>query len=438
MNIAVAPNADVAQALDEAKALFAKSNPNSGALFQKALPTMPGGNTRSGVFFDPFPIMFRRGEGARLWDEDGHSYVDFLGEATAGIYGHSHPVIRAAIDDRLALGWNLSGVTSLEARHAQLIIDRFPSIERVRFVNSGTEANMFNIQLARVITGRPAVMGFQGCYHGGFLTFAAQSNPINVPYETVVSTYNDIDGTAAMIDANADRIACVILEPMIGGGGCIAASVPFLAMLREKTKQHGIVLIFDEVMTSRLTSGGLQKKYGIIPDLTSLGKYIGGGFSAGAFGGKAEFLDRFDPRRGDALPHSGTYNNNVFTLSAGIAGLSKIYTPEAATELNARGDVLRERLNAVCRKADVALQFTGIGSMLAPHAMRGEITSPQDAARGNAKLRELLFFDLVAHGIFMMPKRCLIALSLPLTDKDFDYFVGAVEEFISARRSLLQ
>ena len=437
MNMAVAPNADVAQALDEAKAIYAKANPNSDALYQKALPSMPGGNTRSGVYYDPFPLMFRRGEGARVWDEDGHSYIDFLGEATAGIYGHNHPVIRAAIDDRLALGWNLSGNTALEGQLAAIVCDRFPSIERVRFVNSGTEANMFNVQLARIVTGKPAVMGFSGCYHGGFLTFTAQTNPLNVPFETVVAPYNDLDATAALIDANASRLAAIIIEPMIGGGGCIAASVEFLAMLRERTKRHGIMLIFDEVMTSRLSSGGLQKKYGITPDLTSLGKYIGGGFSAGAFGGKAEFLDRFDPRRGDALPHSGTYNNNVFTLSAGIAGLSKVYTKDAATDLNARGDALRDRLNAVCTKAGVALQFTGIGSMMAPHAMRGEIRSPQDAARGSAKVRELFFFDMLAQGIFIMPKRDLIALCLPLTDRDFDTLVAAVEEFVSARKSLL-
>jgi glutamate-1-semialdehyde 2,1-aminomutase len=437
MNV-VAPNTEIAQALDEAKALYAKANPNSSALYQKALPMMPGGNTRSGIYFDPFPLMFRRGEGARLWDEDGHSYVDFLGEATAGIYGHSHEVIRAAIDDRLALGWNYGGHTALEAKLAELLVGRFPSVERVRFVNSGTEANMFNVQLARVVTGRPAVMGFQGCYPGGFLTFQAATNPINVPYETVVAPYNDIDATAALIDANAERLACVIIEPMIGGGGCIPASVAFLQMLRERTTKHGIALIFDEVMTSRLSPGGLQLKHGITPDLTSLGKYIGGGFPAGAFGGKAEWLDRFDPRRGDALPHSGTYNNNVFTLACGIAGLSKAYTPAAAIALNARGDAFRARLNAICVKADVALQFTGIGSMLAPHALRGDITSPGDAAKGSAKIRELLFFDLLAQGIFMMPKRDLIALSLPLTDKDFDYFAGAVEEFVSARRSLLR
>ncbi len=438
MNTPVAPNTDIAQALDDAKAAYAKGNPNSGALYQKALPMMPGGNTRTGVFFDPFPLMFRRGEGARLWDEDGHSYIDFLGEATAGIYGHNHSTIRAAIDDRLALGWNLSGATASEAVLAGIVVDRFPSIERVRFVNSGTEANMFNVQLARIVTGRPAVLGFLGCYHGGLLTFTAQSNPLNVPFETVIAPYNDIEATAAAIDANADKLAAVILEPMIGGGGCIPASVEFLAMLREQTKRHGIALIFDEVMTSRLSPGGLQGKYEITPDLTSLGKYIGGGFSAGAFGGKAEWMDRFDPRRGDALPHSGTYNNNVFTMAAGIAGLSKVYTKEAAIALNARGDAFRDRLNAICTKADVALQFTGIGSMLAPHAMRGPITSPQVAATGNAKLRELLFFDLVAHGIFMMPKRCLIALSLPLTDRDFDTFANAVEEFVHSRRSLLR
>jgi glutamate-1-semialdehyde 2,1-aminomutase len=438
MNITVAPNTEITQALDDAKAAYAKSNPNSAGLHAKAVPSLPGGNTRSGIHFDPFPIMFRRGEGARLWDEDGHSYVDFLGEATAGIYGHSHPVIRAAIDDRLALGWNLGGHTALEARLAEIIIARFPSIERLRFVNSGTEANMFNVQLARIVTGRPAVLGFAGCYHGGFLAFQPSALPLNAPFPSVTATYNDIEGTRALIAENAATLACVILEPMIGGGGCIPATLEFLKMLREETTKHGILLIFDEVMTSRLSSGGIQQRTGVIPDLTSLGKYIGGGFSAGAFGGKAEHLDRFDPRRGDALPHSGTYNNNVFTLSCGIAGLTKAYTPEAATELNARGEKLRERLNAICAKAGVALQFTGIGSMMAPHALRGDVTCPQDAAKGNAKLRELLFFDLLAQGIFIMPKRDLIALSLPLTDRDFDTLVAGVEEFVSSRRSLLQ
>jgi glutamate-1-semialdehyde 2,1-aminomutase len=437
MSVAVAPNADVVQALDEAKENYARRNPKSRAVHEQAAKSLPGGNTRTGMFFDPFPIAWVRGAGSRLWDEDGHDYTDFVSEATAGIYGHSHPEIRKAIEARVGLGWNLGGHTALEGKLAEILIERFPSLERVRFVNSGTEANMFNVQLARVATGRPGVMGFQGCYHGGFLTFTGATNPLNVPFETVVGTYNDVDGTAALIDAHADRLAAVIVEPLVGGGGCIPASLEFLCMLRKRTERHGIMLIFDEVMTSRLSPGGMQAVTGVIPDLTSLGKYIGGGFSAGAFGGRAEVMERFDPRRGDALPHSGTYNNNVFTLSAGIAGLTRAYTPEAANALNARGDALRKRLNAIVQRAGVAMQFMGYGSMMAVHMQRGEVRSPGDAAKGNAKLRELFFFDLFAQGIYVMPKRAMMALALPHTDADFDTLAGGVEEFIAARRSLL-
>lgn len=429
-------NTDVSEALNEAKASYAKANPASRSAHEKALASLPGGNTRTGIFFDPFPIAWTRGEGARLFDSDGHSYIDFISEATAGIYGHSHPAIKKVVEERLALGWNLGGHTALEGELAAILIDRFPSIERVRFVNSGTEANMFNLQIARIVTGRSAVMGFDGCYHGGFLTFTAKINPLNVPFETIVGTFNDIEGTATLIDRNASKIAALIVEPLMGGGGCIPASAEFLKMLREKTRQHGIVLIFDEVMCSRVAPGGVQSIVGVTPDLTSLGKYIGGGFTAGAFGGRADLLDRFDPRRSDALPHSGTYNNNVFTLSAGIVGLGKVYTKEAAVSLNARGDGLRKRLNAICDRAGVAMQFIGIGSMLAVHMQRGPIRTPQEAAKGNAKLRELFFFDLLDQGIHVMPKRGLMALSLPLTDADFDKLVAGVEEFVSARRSL--
>jgi glutamate-1-semialdehyde 2,1-aminomutase len=430
-------NTDVTDALDDAKARYAIANRKSRKVHETALKPLPGGNTRTGIFYEPFPIAFERGEGVRLWDADGHEYRDFLCEATAGVYGHSNPVIREAVMQRLDLGWNLGGHTALEGELARILTERFPSMQRIRFANSGTEANMFNIQLARIVTNRPSVLGFQGCYHGGFLTFTAKTNPLNVPFETVVGTYNDVDGTAALIDRNASRLACAIVEPMIGGGGCIPARLDFLKMLREKTRQHGIVLIFDEVMTSRLSAGGMQTVTGVIPDLTSLGKYIGGGFSAGAFGGPADIMDRFDPRRSDALPHSGTFNNNVFTLSAGIAGLTRAYTPEAAEALNAKGETLRRRLNQAIEKAGAAMQFTGYGSMMNVHMRSGEIRSPADAAASNAKLRELFYFDMLAAGFYFMPKRGLMALALPHSDADCDALVAGVEEFISARRSLL-
>jgi glutamate-1-semialdehyde 2,1-aminomutase len=190
-------------------------------------------------------------------------------------------------------------------------------------------------------------------------------------------------------------------------------------------------------MTSRLGPGGLQGAYGIRPDLTTLGKYIGGGMTAGAFGGRAELMERYDPRQPTPLQHSGTYNNNVFSLRAGIAGLREVYTAEAAVALNARGEQLRGRLNRVCERAGAALQVTGIGSMLAFHARRGAIRAPADAAKGDARVRELLFYDLLAQGIYTMPRRGFMALSLPLTEAEFDALESAVEEFVGARASLL-
>ena len=430
-------NAEIGEALEDAKQRFAAAHPRSRAVHERALRHLPGGNTRTGVFSEPFPVAWARGDGAYLWDEDGHRVVDFLGEATAGIYGHNHPAIKRAIETQLAQGWSFGGHTALEGELAGLLASRFPSLEKLRFCNSGTEANMFAMQTARVMTGRSSVLGFAGCYHGGLLTFTATDNPLNVPIPTVIAPYNDMERTAALLDAHADELACVIVEPMLGGNGCIAADVAFLQMLRDRTERHGIVLIFDEVMTSRLAPGGLQGRYGITPDLTSLGKYICGGMTAGAFGGRADLMERYDPRGAVPLQHSGTYNNNVFSLRAGIAGLGEVYTPDAATALNARGDRLRERLNAICQRADAALQVTGIGSMLAFHARRGPIRSPADAAQGDAKVRELLFYDLLAHGIYTMPRRGFMALSLPLGEAEFDQLAGAIEEFLSARASLL-
>lgn len=437
MSATALANADVDAALKEAKAAYAAARPASRRVHERAVQHLPGGNTRTGIFADPFPVAWVRGEGVRLWDEDAHCCVDFLGEATAGIYGHNHPVIRQAVETQLGQGWNFGGHTALEGEMAAVLGARFPSLERVRFCNSGTEANMFAVQTARVMTGRPAVLGFAGCYHGGLLTFTAAENPLNVPIPVVVAPYNDLEGAAAMIDAHADQLAAVIVEPMIGGGGCIPASPEFLRMLRERTERHGMVLIFDEVMTSRLGPGGLQGEYGIRPDLTSLGKYIGGGMTAGAFGGRAELMERYDPRQPAPLQHSGTYNNNVFSLRAGLAGLTQVYTAEAAVALSARGERLRARLNRICERAGAALQVTGIGSMLAFHARRGPIRSPADAAKGDARVRELLFYDLLAHGIYTMPRRGFMALSLPLAEAEFAALEGAVEEFVGARASLL-
>jgi glutamate-1-semialdehyde 2,1-aminomutase len=428
-------NADIDAALAEAKEAYVKRNPKSLARFVEATAVMPGGNTRTVLHYAPFPLGIAHGEGCRLRDLDGAEYIDFLGEYTAGIYGHSHPVIRAAVDRALDAGINFGGTNLTEAKFARVICDRF-GLERVRFTNSGTEANLLAISVGRIFTKRSKVMVFNGGYHGAVFGFAGGGSPINAPFDYVLGPYNDMAATRALIEQHASDLALVILEPMMGGGGCIAAAPEFLTMLREQTTKVGALLILDEVMTSRLAPGGLQQVRGVKPDLTTFGKYIGGGMSFGAFGGRADIMDLFDPRRPDALPHAGTFNNNVLTMSAGLAGLTEVYTPDAARALNTRGDALRERLNALCRAQNAPMQFTGIGSMFAVHFTRERVASPADAAKGDQKLKELFFFDMLAQGIWLA-RRGMFTLCLPIGDAESDRLASAVEEFLASRRSLL-
>ena len=428
-------NITIEAALDEAKRDYTARNPKSLANHQQATGAMPGGNTRTVLYYDPFPLTFKRGQGARLWDLDGHEYIDFLSEFTAGIAGHNHPAIRRAVDAALDAGINLGGHNAYEPRFAALVQARFPSMKLVRFTNSGTEANLLAISTAIAATGRKKVLVFRNGYHGAVFMFSPGAN-INAPFDFVFGSYNDTDARVALIETLKDDLAAVILAPMLGGGGCIPAERPFLQALRDATTKHGIILIFDEVMTSRLSPGGLQAVTGVTPDMTTLGKYIGGGMSFGAFGGREDLMARFDPRQQGALPHAGTFNNNVLTMAAGIAALSEVYTPEAAIALNAKGEDLRRRLNDVARRHEVDMCFTGIGSMLSVHMLHSPPHSPVEAAKGNLQARDLFFFDLQKAGIWLA-RRGLMSLSVPLTDADYDTLVAAVEEFASTRGHLL-
>ena len=433
---APAANTDIASAVAEAQARFAAANPNSQAQLEKAAKVLPGGNTRTVLFYPPFPLTITKGEGCHLWDLDGHQYIDFLGEYTAGLYGHPNPVIRAAIDRALDNGIVMGGQNQAEAGLAGAIVDRFPTIERVRFTNSGTEANLMAVSAARAFTNRPGVMVMSGGYHGSVFYFAPGGSPLNAPFPYVMGSYNDVEGCCALIREQGADLACVIVEPMQGGGGCIQGTPDYLAMLREETKNSGALLIFDEVMTSRLGPGGLQALTGVMPDLTSLGKYVGGGMSFGAFGGRADIIDRFDPSRSDAWPHAGTFNNNVLTMNAGLAGLSQVYTAAVAESFNARGDVLRQALNALADKHGVEMQFTGRGSMMAVHFRRGDICNVEDVLAGRNELRPLLHMDLVAQGIYPAA-RGMFTLSLAHTEASFAALEAAMDEFIVSRRSLL-
>jgi glutamate-1-semialdehyde 2,1-aminomutase len=310
----------VSPALVAARERYAAANPVSFRLHQEAARHLPGGNTRTVLFHSPFPLRFVHAEGSRLVDADGHEYVDFLSEYTAGVFGHSHPVIRRAVEEALAFGLNLGGHTPLEIRFAEAIRARFPNLSLVRFTNSGTEANLMAIVTARAFTGRNKNLVFSGAYHGGVLYFRRGAHPVNAPFPFVVAPYNDTAGTLALAERHRDDLAAILVEPMLGSGGCVPARRDFLLGLSEAATRAGALLVFDEIMTSRLAPGGLAAVHGITPDLTTLGKYVGGGMSFGGFGGRAEVMRIFDPASPEALPHAGTFNNNTLTLCAGYRG----------------------------------------------------------------------------------------------------------------------
>lgn len=432
-------NYSLADELRAAEARFTAANPNGLAQWQRACEALPGGNTRTVLFYSPFPLTMARGEGAYLWDLDGHRYADFLNDFSAGLYGHSHPVIRQAMAEALEAGLTLGGHNRYEAKLAALICARFPSIELVRFTNSGTEASLMAVLTARAVTGRKRVLVFEGGYHGGVFYFAPGGSPLNLPTDWLIGRYNDIGHSVDLIERNSDDLAAILVEPMQGAGGSIPGDPEFLGALREAATRAGSLLIFDEVMTSRLGPGGLQGELGVSPDMTVLGKYLGGGASFGAFGGRAEIMERFDPRSTEAFPHAGTFNNNVLSMAAGTAGLEAVFTPAAARELSARGEALKARLNEIARASGVAMQVTGVGSLMTVHFGRHageEIRSVDDLAVADQDAKALFHLEMLARGQYLA-RRGLMSLSLALSEDDLDAFAAAAADVLAAHGPLL-
>ena len=429
-------NRTLETALSDAREVYAARRPRSKAQHESARTVLPGGNTRTVLYYGPFPLCAAKGEGAYLTDLDGHRYLNLLGEYTAGLFGHSHPVIRAAIDQALDGGISFGAHNAMESQLAELVCNRFPSIDLVRFTNSGTEANLMAIATARYATRREKVLVFKGGYHGGLLYFGDGGIPINAPYPFAIARYNDLAATREAIRREASDLAAILVEPMMGSGGCIPAQREFLAMLRDEATRVGAVLIFDEVMTSRFSGGGAQALDSITPDMTTLGKYIGGGMSFGAFGGRRALMQIYDPTAPGAMPHAGTFNNNVLSMAAGVAAMSRVFTPEVATVLHRRGEALRATLNGLFANAGVAMQLTGRSSLMNLHATTANITSPDDVVKLNDAPKELIFLDLLERG-FYMARRGFIALSLVVTDKDLDDFAQAFASIIADRTDVL-
>lgn len=437
-------NQELKSVLLDAENRYATANPQSAALNSKAHAHLPGGNTRTTVHYSPFPLYIVKGDGSRLTDVDGHSYIDFINEYTAGVFGHSNALIAETISRTIAQGLNFGAPTEHEVKLSGELRKRFPAMELLRFCNSGTEANLLAMATARAVSGKDAIMIFNGAYHGSIFYFSHGASPLNMPFPVVMSTFNDPEKAVADIAKHAGKLAAVIVEPMQGGAGAIPATSAFISALREATEHHGVLLIFDEVMTSRVHFGGLQAHFGVKPDLVTLGKYIAGGLTIGAFGGRAEIMRRFDPAKPGAFPHGGTFNNNVVAMSAGYVAMSKILTLEASNRMNALGDSLRVKLNNLASKHALPMVATGFGSIFGIHFHEGAIRNIDDLDLGEkgresevADLKKLYHLDMIDSGIYIS-RRIMGNLSLETTEVETDTLVAAIDEFLASRKDLFQ
>ena len=416
-----------AQLVVEAERRYATKRPRSAELFERAAAVMPGGSTRSVLDMRPFPFRVASAAGARLLDVDGHEYRDFLGDYSAGLLGHDPGPVEAAVRAALERGWSYGGVHTDEIRFAESVVERFPSIDRVRFTNSGTEANLMAIQLARHHTGRDRVVVCDLAYHGGLLYFGHGGEALLAPFDFQRIEFNDVAGVAAI----GSDVAAVLVEPMMGAGGCIPATEGFLRALRTRCDEVGALLVFDEVMTSRMSAGGQQARCGVMPDLTTLGKYLAGGMTFGAFGGRGDVMAAFDPARGGTLTHGGTFNNNVVTMAAGAAAMRELLSADVLDGLFRRGDDLQRQLGDVFAHSPLPLCVTGLGSLMTIHTVRGPVRSPRDLTATDVDLKQLLFHELVDRGVYLAA-RGYIALSTAITDDDCDAFVEATRDAVTA------
>lgn len=439
-------------AASHSESAFQSPSSRSADLSARARRVLPGGNSRTTVYLPPYPPYAARGHGAVIVDVEGTERLDFLNNYTALIHGHADPDINAAVIDQLHDGVAFAMPTEHEIALAEVLCERIPSLERVRFTNSGTEAVMMAIKAARAYTGRPKIAKFNGCYHGSY-DFAEVStrpadqepgaDPAGVPYSAgtpesvldavVVLPFNDSDATERLIERHRDELAAVLLDPMPRSLGLYPAEPVFLSRLRELTRAYGIVLIFDEVISLRADFGGMQGLLGVTPDLTAMGKIIGGGFPVGALGGSAEVMAVFDPTAGPPrAPHGGTFNANPVTMVAGNVALEKL-TREAFGRMDGLCRQLRSGVEEAMSDAGVDGQTSGLGSLFSIHLYRRPLgdyrtglptTEERTRAAG-------IYRSLLSHGIFMAPGLfgCLSTpMGVPQVEAFVDAFTAALGE----------
>ena len=398
------------------EATYRERTPRSAAMHHAALQVIPGGVTRSVTHYAPYPVGVASGRGYRVTDVDGNEYIDHLNNFGSMVLGHAHSAVVTAILERVAKGIDFGAPTELQLEHARVMVGRVPSVERIRFTSSGTESILYALRAARAFTKKPKILKMEGSYHGGYDSVTVSVDPgANAPAWpegklgsrglsreagslTLVAPFNDLARAAAIVRANAAELAAVIVEP-VTVRGMIAADPTFLQGMREVTREAGVLLIFDEVVTFRLSAGGAQELFGVTPDLTTFGKFIGGGLPVGAFGGRADIMAGFDPAHAEPLQHSGTFAGNGAALAAGLATLELLTRPEIA-RLNALGDRLRAGIRVQLESAGVSAQVTGVGSLVGLHFTGRPVRDYRATLAANRGVMRWLHLALLNRGIF--------------------------------------
>lgn len=417
----------------------------SKALFKRAVALIPGGVNSPVRAFRAVggnPLFIEKARGPRIYDADGNAYLDYVLSWGPMILGHAHPRVVKALKKAVEKGTSFGAPTALEIELAELVLKVYPSMEKVRMVNSGTEATMSAIRVARGFTGRDKIIKFEGCYHGhadgllvkagsGAMTFGLPDSP-GVPKayatNTITLPYNDITALKTMIEKEWRSLACVIIEPVVGNIGCVLPRPGFLETLRKLTGKHGIVLIFDEVMTGfRVSFGGAQAFYGIDPDLTCLGKVIGGGLPVGAYGGKKEIMSMVSPE--GPVYQAGTLSGNPLAMTAGIETVKELSKKGIYRQLEKKSSLLEKGLADAARRAGAKTRFYRAGSMFCTYFTDTEVVDYTTAKTSDTRKFSKFFSEMLQRGVNLAPSQFEAGfMSLAHTDKDIESTIRAAYE----------
>jgi glutamate-1-semialdehyde 2,1-aminomutase len=423
---------------------MALSHDRSHEVFQRSLRYLAGGvdsPVRAFRAVGGEPVVIARGEGPYVYDVDGNRYIDYVCSWGPLILGHAHPVVVEAVRRAAERGTSYGAPTEAEAELAQIIVEAMPSIELLRFVNSGTEATMSALRLARAFTGRDKIVKFEGCYHGhadgllvqagsGVATFGLPDSP-GVPasyaQETLVARYNDVASVEGLFDRHGDAIAAVIVEPVAGNMGVVPPQPGFLKALREITHRTGALLVFDEVITGfRVAYGGAQSLYGVTPDLTCLGKIIGGGLPVGAYGGRREVMEMLAPN--GPVYQAGTLSGNPLAMAGGLATLRELQSPGFYERLDALSAKLVESVARAAKSAGVSLWLNRVGSMRTPFFVDAPVTDYASARRADTNLYARFFHAMLERGVYLAPSQFeAVFMSSAHTEREIADTVAAAE-----------